>query len=189
MKTGTSSFYTRGFGQESPWIDLVNSAVYDGFGEYTELLDDPAWLRSFVKHWNLPAGAQDAPQSELRELRALLREAVEAADGGTAPIGQQAARINPWIKVAVIPSFVEHQNGLALKLEPVRKGWSAALAAIARSFGESLQAVKQERLKICANEQCKWVFVDKTKGGVKKWCSDATCGNRDRVRRARARQK
>jgi len=43
------------------------------------------------------------------------------------------------------------------------------------------------RVKICRNADCRWVFYDTTKARSRRWCSDKVCGNRDRVRRARAR--
>jgi predicted RNA-binding Zn ribbon-like protein len=45
------------------------------------------------------------------------------------------------------------------------------------------------RLKICPNRGCRWVFYDRTKGKTRVWCNDRTCGNRERVRRARAAHK
>jgi predicted RNA-binding Zn ribbon-like protein len=73
--------------------------------------------------------------------------------------------------------------------EPVQIGWPAVMALIADSLAEALSRQMHDRLKICANTGCTWVFVDRTKGRVKRWCSDATCGNRDRVRRSRAAHK
>jgi predicted RNA-binding Zn ribbon-like protein len=77
---------------------------------------------------------------------------------------------------------------LALSLQPAQIGWPSEIAAIARSFADSLLDEPKGHLKICANNDCRWIFVDRTKGNVRRWCSDATCGNRDRVRRSRARR-
>ena len=183
-------FSSRGFGAPAPWLDLVNSELWDGFGNFTECLDDPRWIRSFVRHWKLHISPSDkAALKALRELRTVLRGLVEenAATGTLRP--ENLAKLNVWLKVPVFPQLVEHQSGFTLQLQPAQIGWPQEVAAIARSFGDSLLHEAKGHLKICANEDCRWVFIDRTKGNVRRWCNDATCGNRDRVRRARAAQK
>jgi predicted RNA-binding Zn ribbon-like protein len=188
MTAARDSFYARGFGDSAPWLDLVNSELWDGFGHFTECLDDPHWLRSFLRYWKLciPPGNTAARQA-LRELRALLRQLVEksAAPGSLSPA--DVARLNDWLGVPVVPRLVQSQSGFALALTPAETGWQAEVAGIARGFADSLIRERRGHLKICANEDCRWIFVDRTKGNVRRWCSDATCGNRDRVRRARAK--
>jgi CGNR zinc finger len=44
----------------------------------------------------------------------------------------------------------------------------------------------RHRLLICGNPHCRLVFIDESKSGTRRWCDDAGCGNRDRVRRHRA---
>ena len=143
-------------------------------------------MRSFLRFWKFRL-VEDvpAPQKELRELRSLLRRTVEKSTRAGVPGAEDLAELNRWLKVPVFPHLVENQNGLQLGLEPVHFGWDSFLAAIARSFAETLVREAQGRLKICANADCRWIFIDRTKGNVRRWCNDATCGNRDRVRRSR----
>ena len=42
------------------------------------------------------------------------------------------------------------------------------------------------RLGVCADEDCRWAFVDTSKRGDRIWCSSADCGNRHRARRHHA---
>ena len=44
------------------------------------------------------------------------------------------------------------------------------------------------RLRICAAPDCRWVFYDTSRSGAGRWCSMATCGNRDKTRRYRDRR-
>jgi predicted RNA-binding Zn ribbon-like protein len=46
---------------------------------------------------------------------------------------------------------------------------------------------RRERLSICGNPSCRLVFLDGSKSGTRRWCDDAGCGNRDRVKRHRGR--
>jgi predicted RNA-binding Zn ribbon-like protein len=190
MPSASNSFRSHGFGVAAPWVDLANSAMLDGFGHLTDLLANPAWLHAFSRRWNFrPPPRKATPVRELRKLRALLRRLAEKAAGQGALHPNDFTTLNTWLKVPVFQRLVENQNGWELSLQPARSGWDFVLARVAASFGDTLIHQPRERLKICANPDCAWIFVDRTKGNVRRWCSDATCGNRDRVRRSRAAHK
>jgi predicted RNA-binding Zn ribbon-like protein len=189
MKQTPDPFSTRGFGASSPWLDLVNSELWDGFGNFTECLDDPRWVGSFLRYWKLRIAPGDSKaRKTLRELRALLRQLIEASSANGFLSPENVAKLNSWLKVPVYPALVESPSGFTLSLQPAQGGWQSEVARIARGFADSLLHEAKGHLKICANEDCRWIFVDRTKGNVRRWCNDATCGNRDRVRRARRRQ-
>jgi predicted RNA-binding Zn ribbon-like protein len=189
MTTNPNPFFARGFGASASWLDLVNSELWDGFGNFTECLDDPRWLRAFLRYWKLRIPAKNpAALKALRELRALLRHLVETNSAQGSLSRDDLAKLNDWLKVPVYPTLVESQSGFALALRPAQIGWQSEVASIARGFADSLLHQAKGHLKICANDDCRWIFVDRSKGNVRRWCSDATCGNRDRVRRARAAQ-
>ena len=46
-----------------------------------------------------------------------------------------------------------------------------------------------ERIRICDNDRCRWVFYDTSRTGRRRWCDMATCGNRAKAARHRARAK
>jgi predicted RNA-binding Zn ribbon-like protein len=189
MTASPDPFSSRGFGASAPWLDLVNSELYDGFGNFTECLEDPRWVRSFLRYWKLHIPQDEPPAlTALRELRVLLRQLVEKTSKQSSLGSADIAKLNAWLKVPVFPKLVESQSGLSMALQPAQNGWVSEVSAIARSFTDSLINERKGHLKICANQDCRWIFVDGTKGNVRRWCSDATCGNRDRVRRSRARQ-
>ncbi len=45
------------------------------------------------------------------------------------------------------------------------------------------------RVHVCPGENCAWLFLDKSRAGRRLWCSEETCGTRDRVRRWRDRRR
>ncbi len=53
MKSAPDIFHANGFGKVAPWVDLVNSEEWDGFGKLTDQLANPRWLATFLKHWDL----------------------------------------------------------------------------------------------------------------------------------------
>ena len=45
------------------------------------------------------------------------------------------------------------------------------------------------RLKLCANSECDWAFYDQSRNRQGAWCTMASCGNRMKNRRFRARER
>ncbi|MEU2181650.1 CGNR zinc finger domain-containing protein [Streptomyces thermolilacinus] len=65
---------------------------------------------------------------------------------------------------------------------------AALLAALARDAVELLtDPAARARLRECEGDDCHRVYLDTSRGARRRWCSSATCGNRDRVARHRAR--
>jgi predicted RNA-binding Zn ribbon-like protein len=180
-------FATHNFGKVSPWIDLVNSEEYDGFGNFSDRLDDPAWLESFLRRWRLhPAQARKAPLPALKSLRRFLRGVAEALSASGVPDAREIAQINTLMDVPVRQRLVGREKERRIEIAPLRSDWDWILSRIAASAAEAIVAGLQSRIRICANDECRWAFRDPTKAKTKRWCSDSTCGNRARVRRARA---
>ena len=46
-----------------------------------------------------------------------------------------------------------------------------------------------DRLKMCASEECRRVFYDRSKPGTRRWCQASLCGNRMKTRAYRERHK
>ena len=190
MIPASHPFRVHHFGADSPWVDLANSKMWNGYGGLTDFLDDPQWISDFLEFWRFsvpPPGLVEI--RELRRLRKFLLLMVEKTSGGKTIEPRDVQTLNSWLKVPVLRRLVERQNGFQLECDAAQMGWPAALARIAASLAESLAHEPHDRLKLCANPGCLWVFVDRTKGNVRRWCNNATCGNRDRVRRSRAAHK
>jgi len=60
----------------------------------------------------------------------------------------------------------------------VRVGWLAA---------ELLTSRRDRRpIRACEGPDCGWLFLDHSRNGHRRWCSDRTCGSHARVRKFRA---
>ncbi len=188
MKTAKTDFLAHGHGQTGPWMDLVNSQEWDTFGKLSDHLSNPAWLPYFLKLWHFakPPRAR-VPLAQLQSLRSALRISCDALSASK-PIPPSTLRIlNQALNVIGKRQLFQRQNGLQLEFVPAKSGWELILAEIARSFAETLSRGEISRIKICRNSDCHWVFYDRTKAKTRCWCSDKSCGNRERVRRSRAR--
>ncbi len=182
-----SQFAKLGFGKHAPWIDVVNSLEHDGLGRTTDHLGNSRWLDGLLQRWQFPAPSEPAPLASLRQLRETLhRSAEDLAARGT--LDQETLReINAAVSVPIRRVLRQHQNGFAVQEIPERADWGWIQAQIAASFVHMLVDGAMSRMKFCADERCRWIFVDETKGRTRRWCNERTCGNRNRVRRARAR--
>lgn len=190
MNFTESDYRKKGFGKDAAWMDLANSEEWDGFGKRTDYLAERAWLRCFMHQWKFHPSSLRVPfLRRLASLRATLRRAAETLHAGRSLSARDLRKLNAILNVPVRQEMFQRQNGFSTRLVPVRADAAWILSRIAASFAEMMARGEQDRVKTCANVGCRWVFLDRTKGRTRRWCSDSTCGNRERVRRARAREK
>jgi len=76
-----------------------------------------------------------------------------------------------------------------LKLAPVGTAATAGLSAIIAELHNGSANGTLDRLKMCASEECKRVFFDRSKPGTRRWCQSTLCGNRQKTRTYRERLK
>lgn len=62
------------------------------------------------------------------------------------------------------------------------------LAPITRAAIDLLTSELVQRVRVCGDDACAWLFVDTTRSGTRRWCDMKICGNRNKVRRFRAGQ-
>ena len=60
---------------------------------------------------------------------------------------------------------------------------------IACAAADLLTSSALGRVHVCPGENCAWLFLDTSRSGRRIWCSEETCGTRNRVRRWRGRQR
>ena len=77
-------------------------------------------------------------------------------------------------------TLVEEQTGSAL---------AATLAPVALAAAELLTAADPRRVRRCAASDCAAWFIDTSKGGRRRWCSMATCGNRAKAAKHRRKRR
>src|SRR5260370_33298342 len=171
-------FREAGFGKVAPWVDLVNSEEWNGFGEFTDHLANPRWLATFLKHWELyPFPSKDVPRRKLEQLRSRLRRAAEKLAVGGSIGRSQLSALNQVLNVPAWQKVVQDQNGVRAETIPVRSDRTWVIARIAASFRGMLANQEVERIKVCANSDCRWDFHDPTNAKTKRWRSDRTRGH------------
>jgi hypothetical protein len=62
-------------------------------------------------------------------------------------------------------------------------------ALLVSAYAILMDRRERARLKICAGDDCGWLFIDESRGARRQWCSMETCGNRAKARRHYARHR
>jgi predicted RNA-binding Zn ribbon-like protein len=72
---------------------------------------------------------------------------------------------------------------------PVGDAFAGLMIPIVESAADALILGELARVRRCADPRCARVFYDGTKNAARRWCDMATCGNRAKAARHRARLK
>jgi predicted RNA-binding Zn ribbon-like protein len=138
--------------------------------------DSPALLAritrarlAFREVWDASAEERPAAESAIREVNRVLRHRsvleLEVAPRDTAGHGLRLA---------------SHFTGDEV---------DCALAELADPLVRAVGSPDAMRARICADDGCRWVFFDNSRTHRRRWCDMASCGNRAKAARHRARAK
>ena len=193
MPHGPPDFATTHFLTEGHLsLDLINSEHFDYRGRRSpqDLLAHPAWLDAWAKHWQLAVTTPpDAlALAALRALRALLRGMAESLAAQQPISDAQLEELNSFLALTPMQSQVQWvAGGVLLMSQPLQPGWMGVVTQVAAAWADLLSRTPFERVKVCANPACHWVFVDQSHNLSRRWCRQWACGNLMKVRQFRAR--
>ena len=75
------------------------------------------------------------------------------------------------------------------ELVPDATGVDGAIARLMAIVAAAVEHGRWERLKACPREECEWAFYDKSKNRSGRWCTMESCGNIEKAKAFRARQR
>jgi predicted RNA-binding Zn ribbon-like protein len=91
--------------------------------------------------------------------------------------------------IGLLPLVVEAQADGGRSLRAARGDALAGLSTVvAELYGGSIRGTL-DRLKMCAAEECRRVFFDRSKPATRRWCMSTLCGNRTKTRTYRERHR
>lgn len=186
------------------WVRFVNTLVFDHGQPYDQIPDADAlvsWLRKARLISDRAASAErarlrDDPEDAARRLerfqylRDLVRRiSTEVAEAGR-PSRANVRELNHVLRHGL------HYHQLEMSEDDTQYGLARigdrldqARAAVAGTLAEFLAQGPLGRLRICANDGCREVFIDRSPTGRRRWCDMRTCGNQAKVARHRARHR
>jgi predicted RNA-binding Zn ribbon-like protein len=133
--------------------------------------------------------AADRDLTRVRNVRQALREVAEAIAEHRVPSSAALDVVNRALRARQIIELVASPDGCSVDHRHVGDPVDDALARLAEPLVTELTAGHPERIRICASDTCEWVFYDTSRTGKRRWCDMATCGNRAKAARHRARTK
>jgi predicted RNA-binding Zn ribbon-like protein len=89
----------------------------------------------------------------------------------------------------LFPLVAKAQVDRGMVLGAARDDALAGLSAIVAELYEGSVRGTLDRLKMCAAEECRRVFFDRSKPATRRWCMSTLCGNRMKTRAYRERQR
>ncbi|HEX6107743.1 MAG TPA: CGNR zinc finger domain-containing protein [Gemmatimonadales bacterium] len=184
-----------------PALDLVNTVDWTDHGLVNERLPDYGALLA----WAGAAGVLAATTAErLRraaaahprearrahtgalEARALLRAALGGEARGQA---QALSALNPLLGEALghleLAPRARGTRRAAWTWRDMDRRLDAALWPVLRSAADLLASEEADRIRTCGGPDCGWMYVDRSRNGLRRWCQMRTCGTREKSRRRR----
>lgn len=162
-------------------------------GEPVDHLPDGATLRAWLDAHEL-CGARlsarrlEAALPQFRRLRDLVLDVTGTVAEGRETTSGQVRAINAVLRDgAHFHQLQPAAEGASYRMGHVGDELAQARATIAGSLAHFLAEHPVDRLRVCANDGCRWRFVDHSPAGRRRWCDMRTCGNRAKVARHRAR--
>ena len=124
------------------------------------------------------------------QARGALREIWDATVEGRSADPAAVMLVNDALRHATPPELRPTVAGIAVShRHEAADPLGEALGRLSEALAEALADGDTSRFRICANDACRWVFEDTSRGGRRRWCDMQSCGNRAKVRRFRSRQR
>lgn len=183
-------------------LDFVNTLAYDK-GLPDERLTDAQtaidWLQGHaLLHAEMvrkitvevaDAETEERLLARIRRVRGALRELLDAAAEQRPPARAALREVNRALRETYVIELVPAADGVSLDHRHEGDPISGALARLSEAIARELTGSNVRRLRICANDECRWLFNDHSPAGRRKWCDMSSCGNRAKAARHRERQK
>lgn len=178
-------------------LEFANSRYWRGTDAPTETLntlkDVFTWLalanaleiatvEDLKARW--PRSGEGAALAKIIALREALYRIFTALAAQAAPDEQDLDLFNRALAAAPPRAQLAKQDGVYVwRVETLKPEISHLLAPILWTAGDMLAEPRRDRVRLCANERCVWLFLDDSKSGTRRWCDMKSCGNRAKAHR------
>ena len=172
-------------------LDFINTLdLHDGqlLEHFVEPADAASWLREHgLIHDAEAIGWAPADLERTRAVRAALKDVVVSVVMEREPTDGSLRLVNEVLDLRPRPALEVEDGRLRIGHRHVASPASESLVPITEAIVEEVATGRPDRFRICANDRCRWTFFDASPTGRRRWCDMATCGNRAKAARHRAR--
>jgi predicted RNA-binding Zn ribbon-like protein len=126
--------------------------------------------------------------SRAKVFREALNGLAAAIDAQRQPPGDVLATIGDVLATAYANGRLVPHDGALQWVAGSENDLDRIVWEIGRAAGRLVVSPRLARLRACAAHDCGWWFVDDTKNRSRRWCDMTLCGNREKLRRFRAKK-
>ncbi len=185
-----------------PAVDLVNTVDWTSAGLKDERLGDYQRLTRWAegsgvvspqlaaklrrKAAGYPSEASTVYRAALRAREIIQRLFAELSEGSSS--GGAIADFN-----RILAPALQHLRVKPLGTAPhLQLGWEdeenrleSVLWPVLWSAASLISSEEASRIRVCGGEDCGWMYVDRSRNGLRRWCQMESCGTREKTRRRR----
>lgn len=173
-------------------LDFINTLEHSRDGD-TDHLSSLAvaidWLEAHGALGRPIAMAEVSDLSDIRAARAAMRDVADAVAHGRPADPAAVARVNALLAKRDVPELRPSPDGVEIGARHAADPVADALGHLVEPLVEVIAEGAIDRLRVCANDTCRWVFYDTSRTARRRWCDMSTCGNRAKARRHRERHR
>jgi predicted RNA-binding Zn ribbon-like protein len=187
-----------------PALDLVNTVDWTSRGPEEERLTDFARLVQWAQGAGIvsarvaaalrakgnakPREAEAAHRAALRAREVLERLFSALAHGD--PPGEALDDFNRLLGQALEHMRVIPVTGGRRREQTIRLGWpelgttvDSLIWPVVWSAASLIASDEAARIRVCGGPDCGWIYVDRSRNQLRRWCQMETCGTREKSRR------
>jgi predicted RNA-binding Zn ribbon-like protein len=187
-----------------PALDLVNTVDWTSRGPEQDRLTDYGRLTRWAEGAGVlspKAGASLRARAEARpreaeaahRLALRLREVLSRLFGAIARGESHGDALNDFngllgralegMRVAPAGKRPRKGRGLELGWHDLEKSLDSIVWPVVWSAASLIVSEEAPRIRICGGADCGWMYVDRSRNKLRRWCQMETCGTREKSRR------
>jgi predicted RNA-binding Zn ribbon-like protein len=121
------------------------------------------WLRWVLQRVFAAVASSKAPGRALDEFNELLADALP--------------------RMRLTPSSTSSRGALTLTWDGMGESLASPLWPVIWSAAQLIASDEVSRIHMCAGPDCGWLYVDRSRNKLRRWCEMETCGTREKSRR------
>jgi predicted RNA-binding Zn ribbon-like protein len=182
-----------------PALDFINTVDWTARGPVAERLPDyDRWLEWSERSGSVrpadagrlrgrarqhPAGAARALQ-RVHAARHTLQRTLAARAAGHAPARNDIKTLNRLLGEALARlELAPTGHGAALVWRDIGGQLDGPLWPLVWAAARLLESADADRIRVCDGVDCGWMYLDRSRNGLRRWCEMSTCGTREKNRR------
>ena len=135
------------------------------------------WLRQVLQRLFASIAAGERPGAALDDFNDLLAEAL------------RRLRISPISKAAGTARARAAQSPVGWEWQGREDDLESILWPVVWSAAHLLTSLEARRVRVCASTDCGWIYVDRSRNRLRRWCEMETCGTLEKSRRRSERRR